>query len=261
MIERMITTLNMVRFDAGGMFRSASDEVITEHRLLVHLDGTPLMSVVLSPCLLEEFLTGFLLTEGFVKSLEDIDSIKISENTAFVSRSVPGHVPLDGAPEIESTGTSRNRAGIQWPEPAATAEPRPLVDSGTIIRCMKTLDRMPVHGRTGGTHCAVLFSVDGEPVFGCEDIGRHNAVDKAVGGAVRRGADLGNSWLATAGRLPADMVRKPATAGIPVIASLAAATFEGIELGKRAGVTVVGRCKEGRLNCYTHPERIKGYSK
>ena len=70
------------------------------------------------------------------------------------------------------------------------------------------------------------------------------------------GIDFGDCWLAVSGRLPSDMVLKSVLVGIPLVASVSAVTSDGVQIGKRAGVTVVGFVREGRLNCYCHPERI-----
>jgi FdhD protein len=121
---------------------------------------------------------------------------------------------------------------------------------------MEELSRMPLYVKTGGTHCAILFSQDGHPLSSAEDIGRHNAVDKTIGGGLMKGVDFSETWLAVSGRLPADMVLKAVIVGIPLIASVSAATSGGIESGERAGVTVVGFVRGGKLNCYCHPQRI-----
>jgi FdhD protein len=124
------------------------------------------------------------------------------------------------------------------------------------LKSMEELSRMPLYSRSGGTHCAVLFSERGEALVAAEDIGRHNAVDKVIGGGMKKGLDFTACWLAVSGRLPADMVVKPLLAGIPLVASVSAPTSGGVALGESSGLTVVGFVRGGRLNCYAHPERI-----
>ena len=124
------------------------------------------------------------------------------------------------------------------------------------MKGMENLSRMPLYVKSGGTHCAILFSREGGILTSAEDIGRHNAVDKTIGGGMRKGIDFAESWLAVSGRLPADMVLKPFLLGIPIVASVSAPTSGGVELGERSGVTVVGFVRGGRFNCYCHPERI-----
>jgi FdhD protein len=260
-VEGVVSVQPIVRFDSSGGFRSTMDDCVREHPLLVQLDGVPIVRVVLSPYRLEEFVVGFLVNEGFIEGPGDIRSIEVSGGTAsvFCSPSRSLVAPGNETAVLESTGATRLEPRPKTLKKPGALRPGPLVTSEVVFRCMKSLDKMPIHRRTGGTHCAVLFTAEGEEVFGCEDIGRHNAVDKTVGGAIRAGAELKHSWLAVAGRLAADMVRKPAASGIPLIASLAAATYDGVELGRRSGLTVIGHCKKGSFNCYCHPERIKDY--
>ena len=130
------------------------------------------------------------------------------------------------------------------------------VSSDIVLKGMEELSRMPLYVKSGGTHCAILFSWDGHALASAEDIGRHNAVDKIIGGGMRKNVDFFNTWLAVSGRLPADMVLKPLLVGIPLIASVSAPTSGGVELGERSGLTVVGFVRGGRFNCYSHPERI-----
>jgi FdhD protein len=119
------------------------------------------------------------------------------------------------------------------------------------------LAKMPLYKKTGGTRCAILFSQRGDPLVASEDIGRHNAVDKTVGGGLMKRVAFGECWLAVSVRLPADMVLKPLFLGIPLVASVSAPTSDGIEVGELSGLTVVGFVRGGRLNCYCHPERIE----
>lgn len=258
--DGVVSSQPILRFDSGGGVRSTMDECVREYPLLVRLNEVPIVRIILSPYQFEEFVVGFLVNEGFIDGPSDIRSIEISGGTASVTCSAVVPLPGKGTVLIESTGAKRFGYRTNKSRLLNTLPADPLVSSGVIFHCMKYLDEMPIHRRTGGTHCAVLFTAAGEKVVACEDIGRHNAVDKTVGGALQAGADLKNLWLAVAGRLAADMVRKPVASGIPLIASLTAATLEGIELGRRNGLTVIGHCKKGSFNCYCHPERISDYN-
>jgi formate dehydrogenase accessory protein FdhD len=110
--------------------------------------------------------------------------------------------------------------------------------------------------RTGGVHVAALYTADGELVDCAEDVGRHNAVDKVIGSCALRKRDLSKCFLASSGRLTGDIVLKAARMKIPVVSSLAAATDSGIEVAKRAGVTLIGFVRGQRMNVFTFPERV-----
>jgi FdhD protein len=110
-------------------------------------------------------------------------------------------------------------------------------------------DGMPLHSRTCATHSCFL-SCEGKLLFECEDIGRHNALDKAIGYALREGIDLGKCIVYSSGRIPTDMVMKAIQAGIPVLASKAAVSAEAVELAREYGVTLVGAARRDRMKVY-----------
>jgi FdhD protein len=249
-------TKRIHRFFDTGEIEELDDEVVREYHLHMSLDGEAFVEAVVSPSLIEEFVVGFLRTRGFIQGIQDILSMEVEDHRAAVTRGphLVGTLPVLSL--IESTG-SRNVPGEGLLPRAGSPRSSDIsVTSKVLMEGVRMLSEMPLYKRTGGTHCAILFSSAGNPLASAEDIGRHNAVDKVIGSALMKGLDFGGSWLAVSGRLPADMVLKPALVGIPLVASVSAPTTEGIDMGDRAGVTVVGFTRGGRLNCYTHRERI-----
>lgn len=255
-MDELITKKRITRFFENGKVMELEDHIIREYRLLIHLDGEEFIQAVVLPSLLEEFVLGFLVTRGIIHGPEDLTSLEVEKGTASVLRHPENRGMLPDLRLLESTG-SRNLALEIAPHFASTLSSSPLrVSAKVLIKGVRMLSQMPLYKKTGGTHCATLFDSDGEPVMSAEDVGRHNSVDKAIGGGLKKGADFARCWLAVSGRLPADMVLKPLMVGIPLVASVSAATFDAIEIGEGAGLTVIGFSREGRMNCYCHPERI-----
>ncbi len=242
------------RFFKSRQVKDLDDEVIAEFRLHMHLDGEPFLQATLSPDLIEEFAVGFLRTRGLIGKLDDIASIEVREDAVFITRSAGLRGKIPGLSLLESTGSRNVRPEEVLHSRIPESDLR--VTAGAVIEGVRRLSEMPLYVRTGGTHCSILFNEAGAPLASAEDIGRHNAVDKVIGSGLIKEMTFSRTWLAVSGRLPADMVLKPALVGIPLVASVSAPTTEGIEMGERSGVAVVGFTRGGRLNCYTYPERI-----
>ncbi|MDQ6891288.1 MAG: formate dehydrogenase accessory sulfurtransferase FdhD [Acidobacteriota bacterium] len=119
-------------------------------------------------------------------------------------------------------------------------------------------ERQSIFSRTGGLHAGALF--DGSGMIGAiaEDIGRHNATDKLVGGAFLSGElPLDGRILMVSGRAGFEIVQKAFAAGIPIVASVSAPSSLAVELADAGGVTLVGFLRGERFNVYTHANRIR----
>ncbi len=110
--------------------------------------------------------------------------------------------------------------------------------------------------QSGGTHAAALFDAGGNLLVAREDIGRHNAVDKAVGKLLLDGR-LGEARAMTvSGRISYEITIKAFKAGIPFLAAVSAPSSLAVDYAKEFGLTLLGFCREGRATCYSNPQRV-----
>ena len=120
-------------------------------------------------------------------------------------------------------------------------------------------DAQPLFGRTGGAHAAGLFAADGTPVVVREDVGRHNALDKAIGSRFLSGDLPGDDLVAVlSGRVSFELVQKAAVAGIGTLIAVSAPSSLAVETAERLGVTLAAFVRDGRATLYAHPARVVG---
>jgi FdhD protein len=243
--------------------RKTIDIVAQERPLHVFLNRTHYSTIFCSPANLKELAVGHVLTEGIVKSVEEIQEIELSKEETVCRIRLAEDVDLAKRLKL-STHFSRVIL-------SACGRPRPYtspfrlrkikstvkVEAKTILKCVSRLNSLAeTFRKTGGVHVAAIYKSNGTLVVLAEDVGRHNAVDKTIGAASMRKTKFDECFLALSGRMTGDVVFKAAQVGLPVIASLAAAIDSGIELAKEVDLTLVGFVRGKRMNVYSFPERI-----
>jgi FdhD protein len=152
-----------------------------------------------------------------------------------------------GAVDVERAELPLDRVTSQ-----ATFAPQTLLELERGMRAAQHL-----HREVGGVHAAALFDRQGELVILCEDVGRHNAVDKAVGHCLLRGIPLDDKALLCSGRLSYEMVTKAIRVGLPVLASVSTPTALAVQIATEFDLTLIGYLRGGRMTVYAHHERIK----
>jgi FdhD protein len=126
-----------------------------------------------------------------------------------------------------------------------------------ISSTLKELLASELHSKTGGIHVVGLASAEGL-IARSEDIGRHNALDRVIGHALRTNKDLSRTFAICSGRISSEMVRKCLIANIPAVVSHSATTTLSIDIAAKTGVCVIGFVRGAKMNIYTHAERVTG---
>ena len=248
----MFRRLPCIRVD-GEIATQGLHEVIEEVPMALFINGRHAMTAMMSPVQLEEFVTGYLYTEQIIKAADEIESIKIEKNRmSVITKNLfkvlgPKKTILSGC-----GGSTSYIDTTKLPKIASTYS----VSTAEIRAAAKAVLNSELHITTGGIHIVALL--DGEKTLAVsEDIGRHNALDRVIGFALRNGIDLTRTWVLVSGRISSEMTRKCLIAGIPVIVSRGATTTLAVETAKETGLTVVGFARSTKMVIYTHPERIR----
>jgi FdhD protein len=233
------------------------DEVAVEEPLEIRVDGAPLAVTMRTPGHDEELALGFLYGEGLIDGPRDATPpADLAGNTIEVAG------PLLRAPDARSFFTSSS-CGVcgkgALEEVAVHAAPLrdgPVLDRALLAGLPDRL-RQPTFARTGGLHATGLFDPAGALACVREDVGRHNAMDKVIGWALREGlVPLHPHVLCVSGRLSFELVQKAAVAGAPVLVGVGAPTSLAVTLADDRGLTLCGFARGGRVNVYTRPERV-----
>lgn len=240
-----------------GSTRELASEVQCENLLTVNVNDIPTMQIGCSSDHLVELVCGRLFTEGLVSGLGEIDSLSICENSlradvylhereADLSRRAMRMVPTC------CTNNATLNDYFDAGEPLQPVKPVPW-DAEWVFAVVDAFERdETLHRRTRGTHTAYLSNRDGVLLVR-EDIGRHNAFDKAVGAALIDGIDLAQCMLFTSGRVPTDMTAKAVRAGIPILASKSAATDKTIQMARDYDLTLICNANPECFDVFCNP--------
>ena len=229
-----------------------SDTVIVERAVEIVLGGRVLVRVQCLPERLEDLAAGFLRTEGLIESPRAIAECRVAPDGGRIEVRAdvdPDRLVLfrERVATSSGCGSGASAAADVLPVLASDAHFSP---EDILARMKDLLQASALFRETGGVHAAAL--TDGRTLRAfAEDIGRHNAVDKAVGAAMREELDLAHLALLTTGRASADIVAKAVRAGIPAIVSRGAATSQAIALARSAEAAVAAFARARRMNVYT----------
>jgi FdhD protein len=253
----MFRTVPCIKNDNESMIPSAHDVVI-EVPLSVFVNGRHALTAMISPVMLEEFVTGFIYTERIIRKPEDIDSLRIEDkNAGTPSASVltknPFSIMLSSKTVLSGCGGDTSYID---PDRLPKIQSDLTSELSTITKIMKETLISDLHTRTGGIHIVGLFGLDGKICI-VEDIGRHNALDKVIGYGLKHNVDFSKTTVTCSGRLSSEMVRKCLIANIPIIASRGATTTLAISMGEQSGLTIIGFVRGQKMNIYTGMERIR----
>jgi FdhD protein len=245
----------------NGTRMTVEEPIATEAPLNLFLNEKFVITLLATPKMQKELALGWFFTEGVLQSLDEIKKVVEEQNYVEVLTRHPVNEE-----RLQTVGVTRimtTACGLSAGKFLTTIGEKKKkkvksnykVEAIDIITMVQELDKSKLHRSTSGVHVAALFE-DGKLVAFAEDVGRHNAADKAVGVAIQSKVNFSRSILVSSGRQPADMVLKAAKMGIPIVVSIAGPIRSGIIAAESAGVTLVCFVTNREIKVYTHPNRI-----
>ncbi|HTS15709.1 MAG TPA: formate dehydrogenase accessory sulfurtransferase FdhD [Candidatus Sulfotelmatobacter sp.] len=271
---------SVIRWDGTAAGR-ADDVVAAEEPLQVILDGRPFAVIMRTPGHDLELVLGLLYVEGLIHSAEDVRAAAVAAS-GRPARSAP--FPVRELPEAENlvdlalvTPHDDERVGWQRNLVASSAcgicgaaaldalrDDLPMLPAGPTFAAAAVVAMAPALRAaqatfqvTGGLHAAGLFDRAGRLEGIREDVGRHNAVDKLIGGALLDGAlPLRDHALLVSGRASFELAHKAVAAGLPLMAAVSAPSSLAVHVAHTFGLTLVGFLRGDHFNVYAGGERI-----
>ncbi len=277
-MSRVSPERSVVRVTVGAIREQHRDTLAGEEPLELRVDGRSMAVTMRTPGADFDLAAGFLVSEGVIAHRGELHSIRyctgrdIDEANQFNVLDVhlsPGVTPpgsdvaraffttsscgLCGKSSIEAV---RTRSHFDVRHDALEVTASTLVSLPDRLRAAQR-----VFDRTGGLHAAALFTASGDLMILREDVGRHNAVDKVVGWALREGhVPLRDTILLVSGRASFELVQKAVMAGVPMLCAVSAPSSLAVELADESGLSLVGFLRAPSMVVYARADRVKDSS-
>ncbi len=272
--------------DGQAHISSERDAIAVETPVAIEFNGINHAVMLATPADLQDFAWGFCLTEGIVRSPNDIRDIEVEATQLGLilhvqispacmqflkerRRQMAGRTAcglcgvetLDAVRRLPAVAPPSNSDSNNESSPTQTdlQSLPPGVSLAQLLESMSALrHQQQLHQITGATHAAAWLAPDSNaPAFIREDVGRHNALDKTIGALLRENQPTGRGALLVTSRASFEMVQKAAMAGCPILAAVSAPTSAAIALAAETGITLMGFTRAQQATIYAHPERFQ----
>lgn len=262
-LDPAVRRVEPLRVSADGALpvRDPSD-VVVEELLTIMVEDIGSFAVMCTPCDVEALAVGFAFSEGMISSMDDVVacSYRPDQQTVGVRLEEPAQgIASRNLIVTSSCGLCGSR-NIDRLMSGRVASGDSLRVSASLLPVVakKMRARQVLFAQTGGAHAAGIFNAEGDLITLGEDLGRHNALDKAIGKCLMQEVSLACRGAVLSGRLSLELVAKAARAGLEILAAVSAPSSLAIDVAQQCNITLCGFVRGERATVYTHPRRIKG---
>ena len=268
--DRHVASVWIERVLADGNAERMRDELAVEEPLEIRVDGSPLAVTMRTPGDDEELAAGFLAGEGLIGGPADVQEVGPSADLAANVVEVRTKNGLRRDPSAERRFYLSSSCGVcgkgalefvRQEIPANRADsktPPPLEPQVVLAAPEEARRRQRAFERTGGLHATALFEPSGELIELREDVGRHNAMDKAIGAQLLAGRfPLTGVYACVSGRASFELVQKAGLAGLSGIVAVGAPSSLAVDLSRELGMLLCGFVRDGSFNVYAGSDRLR----
>jgi FdhD protein len=257
----------VLRVPVNGAAEHRADMLAVEEPLEIRVDDEPLTVTMRTPGDDIDLAAGFLFTEGVLGSLDDVHEIRLCDQNVAAVTVKPGRLLRYQQASAPRNFLMTSACGVCGKDSIEAIRVRSAFDvaadpvrvSPAVLAALPDRLRQAqrVFSRTGGLHAAGLFTPDGTLLTLREDVGRHNAVDKVAGWALRSGLlPLAGHILLVSGRASFELAQKAIMIGVPVLAAVSAPSSLAASLAEEGGLTLVGFLRGATMNVYAGAHRV-----
>jgi FdhD protein len=245
----------------AGVWSQVEDELAEEVAVALEYNGVSHAVMMATPADLEEFALGFSISEGIITSASEFYGVEVEQGAAGITAHIEvSSAAFMGLKERRRSMTGRTGCGLcgvdslsQVLRPLPWLAPSRVLSARVIRRALGDVKALqPLNRITGATHAALWCGSDGVPVIGYEDVGRHNALDKLIGGLARGRTDVAGGFALITSRASVEMVQKAATAGIAAMVAISAPTALAARTAQGCGMTLVAFARGDDFVAYAH---------
>ena len=259
----------MVERWSDGITETASDMAAAERPVSLDYNGISHAVMLASPADMEDFATGFSLTEGIVDHHRQILDLEVVERQEGLQlRITIAAACFHRLKLLRRSMAGRTGCGLCGTESlsqvfrplAPVTAPAVLVPLALQRALAALVAAQPLQHLTGATHAAAWLDGSGHLTAIREDVGRHNALDKLIGCLAQAEADFSTGTVVITSRASSEMIQKAASMGIGVVAAMGAPTSLAIRMAEHLNLTLLGFTRHNRHVLYTGAHRVAGHA-
>ncbi|MEE9913399.1 MAG: formate dehydrogenase accessory sulfurtransferase FdhD [Deltaproteobacteria bacterium] len=231
----------------------------TEYAVLLKINDSPYVTMACSGNYLREHITGYLITEGIISGVDQVEKMDIDEASLTVNAVlVKDKIIADKLERIKTISAAGGRSRKNLPSEDLIRKNLPEVRAEVILQAMSEfLTYSREHEATHGVHSAALYSLIGERLVFFDEIGRHNAIDKVIGFAAVNGLTLDDKMICSTGRISSEIAFKFIHAHAPVLITRASPTTLSVRLLRQFNVLSIVRAVNGRFYVVHGAEKVR----